>query len=59
MVYKPPLKRKMEYAITMMVITRDEGFVVEILSNQRLSENGIDVACFLIFFGISCSLVVQ
>ncbi len=59
MVYKPPLKRKIAYAITIVEITKDEGFVVEILLNHRLSENDVDAVRFLIFFDTSCSLVVN
>jgi hypothetical protein len=42
-----------------MEITSDEGFVVEILLNHRLSEKDMDEACFLTFFDISCFLVVN
>jgi len=59
MVYKPPPKRKMAYAIMIMVIARDEGCAVEILRNHLLSEKGSDEARFLTFFGMSCSLVTN
>jgi hypothetical protein len=57
-VYKPPPKRKIAYAIIIVEITKDEGLVVEILLSHRLSENDVDAVRFLIFFDISCSLVV-
>jgi hypothetical protein len=58
-VYRPPPKRKIVYAIMIVEITKDEGFVVEILLNHLLSENGVDAVRFLIFFDTSCSLVVD
>jgi len=58
-VYKPPPKRKMAYEITAIEMIKEEGFVVEILLNHRLSENDIDAARLLTFFDISCSLTVN
>jgi len=59
MVYNPPLKRKMAYAITIMVMAKEEGFAVEILRNHLLSEKDIDEALFLTFFDTCCSLIVN
>jgi len=59
MVYKPPLKRNMAYAMTIRVTAKDEGFAVEILRNHLLSEKDIDEARFLTFFDTSCSLIVN
>ena len=41
-----------------MEITKDEGLALEILSNHRLSENDVDDARFLTFFGTFCFLVI-
>ena len=57
--YKPPLKRKMANAIVISVIAKDDGFVVEILRNHRLSEKDMDEALFLTFFDTSFSLIVN
>ena len=59
MVYIPPLKRKMENEIMIIETIKDDGFVVEIFENHRLSENAVDEVRFLSFFAISCFLVVD
>jgi hypothetical protein len=59
MVYKPPPKRKMAYATVISVIAKAEGSAVEILRNQRLSENDMDDALLLTFFDTSSSLAVN
>jgi hypothetical protein len=41
------------------VIAKAEGSAVEILRNQRLSENDMDDALLLTFFDTSSSLVVN
>ena len=40
-------------------ITKDEGFVVEILLNHRLSEKDIDAALLLTFFDTFYSLITN
>jgi len=45
--------------IVTIEMIKDDGFVVEILVNHRLSENAVDEVCFLSFFAISCFLVVN
>jgi hypothetical protein len=59
MVYNPPLKRNMAYAITIRVTAKDEGFAVEILRNHLLSEKDSDEALFLTFFDTFYSLIVN
>ena len=59
MVNNPPPKRKIAYPSMVMEMARDDGFVVEIFSNNRLSEKGIDEVFFLNFFAIFCFLVVD
>lgn len=59
MVYKPPPKRNKADAITIMEMTKAEGFAVEILRNHRLSEKDIDEVCFLTFFDIFYFLIAN
>ena len=49
----------MAYDIMISVVAKAEGFAVEILRNQRLSEKDIDEALFLTFFDTFCFLVVS
>ena len=58
MVYNPPPKMNMAYPITIMEMTSDDGFVVEIFSNHLLSENDAEDVFLLALFDIVCFLVV-
>jgi len=52
-VNKPPPKMKIEYKIPAMMIMSDDGVVVEILLNHRLSENDTDEDRFFILLDIA------
>ncbi|HYA78484.1 MAG TPA: hypothetical protein VEF91_07180 [Verrucomicrobiae bacterium] len=47
-VYKPPPKRNTQYKIPAIINASDEGVVVEILRNHRLSEKDTDEERFFI-----------
>jgi hypothetical protein len=49
----------MAYPITAIEIAKDEGSVVEILLNHRLSEKDLDEARLLAFFDTSCYLIAN